>query len=283
MLPHLGLNATFAHRAADAGHLAFVSQSGALVTGMLDWAAARGIGFSQVISVGDMADVDFGDLLDYLAGDIKSRAILLYAEAITNAPKFMSAARRAASVKPVIVIKSGRHAATAKAAASHTGRLAGSDEVYDAAFRRAGLLRVLDLYELFDAAETLAFVPRLWGERLTILTNGGGAGLLAADSLADSGGQLAELTPSTREALTAVLPSAWSGGNPVDIVGDADPARYGRALAAWGPGNGSRSGHLLPHRTNAASHCRGAVALEHQKPRHETGSSFDQLAWRRCC
>ncbi len=230
MLPHLGLNATFAHRGASAGRLALVSQSGALVTGMLDWAAARGIGFSHVISVGDMADVDFGDLLDYLAGDIKSRAILLYVEAITNAPKFMSAARRAASVKPVIVIKSGRHAAAAKAAASHTGRLAGADDVYDAAFRRAGLLRVFDLDELFDAAETLAFVPRLSGERLTIVTNGGGAGVLAADRLADFGGQLAELTSSTRAALSAALPSTWSGANPVDIIGDADPARYARIL-----------------------------------------------------
>ncbi len=153
MLPAVGINASFAHRAAPKGDLAFLSQSGALVTAVVDWAASRNIGFSHVISLGDMADVDFGDLLDYLAGDTKSRAILIYMEALTNAPKFISAARRAARVKPVIVVKSGRHEAGARAAMSHTGALAGSDAAYDAAFRRTGLLRVKTLPELFAAAE----------------------------------------------------------------------------------------------------------------------------------
>lgn len=232
MLPRIGLNASFAHCAALPGDLAFLSQSGALVTAVVDWACTRRIGFSHVISLGDMADIDFGDLLDYLAGDTRSRAILLYMEAVTNAPKFMSAARRAARVKPVIVIKSGRHATAARAAASHTGRLAGHDAAYDAAFRRAGVLRVTALEELFEAAEMLARVPRLTGERLMILTNGGGAGVLAADHLADEAGQLAELSQETRAVLDRLLPPAWSKANPVDIIGDAGPQRYADALAA---------------------------------------------------
>ena len=232
MLPQIGLNASFAHRAPLSGDLAFLSQSGALVTAVIDWACGREIGFSHVVSLGDMADVDFGDLLDYLAGDTKSRAILLYMEAVTNAPKFLSAARRAARVKPVIVIKSGRHASAARAAASHTGRLAGNDAAYDAAFRRAGLLRVTALNELFEAAEMLARVPRLTGERLMILTNGGGAGVLAADHLADVGGVLAELGTETRATLDRLLPPAWSKANPVDVIGDASPERYAVALEA---------------------------------------------------
>jgi acetyltransferase len=232
MLPQIGLNASFAHRAALPGDLAFLSQSGALVTAVVDWASARGIGFSHVVSLGDMADVDFGDLIDYLAGDTRSRAILIYMEAVTHAPKFLSAARRAARVKPVIVIKSGRHASAARAAASHTGRLAGHDGAYEAAFRRAGVLRVMNLAELFEAAEIIARVPRLAGERLMILTNGGGAGVLAADHLADQNGTLAELQPATRAALGALLPPAWSKANPVDVIGDASPERYAAALKA---------------------------------------------------
>ncbi len=232
MLPNLKLNASFAHRSALPGDLAFLSQSGALVTAVIDWACDRGIGFSHVISLGDMADVDFGDMLDYLASDTKSRAILVYMEALTHAPKFMSAARRAARAKPVIVIKSGRNAAAAKAAQSHTGRLAGQDAAYGAAFRRAGVLRVNDLAALFEAAEVLARVPRLAGERLAILTNGGGAGVLAADHLADHGGLLAELEPATLARLDGVLPAGWSHGNPVDVVGDAGPERYAAALEA---------------------------------------------------
>ena len=232
LLPTLGVNASFAHCPALPGDLAFLSQSGALVTAVIDWACGRNIGFSHVVSLGDMADVDFGDMLDYLAGDTRSRAILLYMEAVTNAPKFLSAARRAARVKPVIAIKSGRHAAAARAAASHTGRMAGNDAAYDAAFRRAGVLRVTALSELFEAAEMLARVPRLVGERLMILTNGGGAGVLAADHLADAHGTLAELSMETRAALDRVLPPAWSKANPIDVIGDASPDRYASALEA---------------------------------------------------
>jgi acetyltransferase len=230
MLPPRKLNATFAHRGALEGDLAFLSQSGALVTAVVDWAGARGIGFSHVVSLGDMADVDFGDLLDYLAADIHSRAILLYMEAVTHAPKFLSAARRAARSKPVIVIKSGRNPVAARAAMSHTGRLAGSDKAYEAAFQRAGILRVGTLSELFEAAEILSRVPRFTGERLMILTNGGGAGVLAADQLASQGGVMAELGEETRARLDAFLPPAWSKANPVDVIGDASPERFARAL-----------------------------------------------------
>lgn len=230
MVPGHGLNASFSHIAPHPGELAFLSQSGALITGIVDWAKARGIGFSHIVSLGDMADVDFGDMLDYLAGDTRSRAILVYMESLTNAPKFMSAARRAARAKPVVIVKSGRHAAGARAAASHTGALAGSDAAYDAAFRRAGLLRVFELKELFNAAEILAHVPQAASDRLTIVTNGGGAGVLAADRLADFGGSLPVLSPDTIAKLNAVLPATWSKGNPVDIIGDADEERYARAL-----------------------------------------------------
>src|SRR5262245_7302265 len=197
---------------------------------MVDWAAQRGVGFSAIASIGDQLDVDFGDLLDYFALDRATRAILLYVEAIKNARKFMSAARAAARVKPVIVVKAGRQAAGAKAAATHTGALAGADAVYSAAFRRAGVLRVLDLGELFDAAETLGRVRHLNGNRLAILTNGGGIGVLAADRLADLNGVVAEITAATRDALDRVLPPTWSKANPVDIIGDADASRYEAAL-----------------------------------------------------
>lgn len=232
MLPQIGLDASFSHIAPLKGDLAFLSQSGALVTSIVDWAASRGIGFSHVVSLGDMLDVDFGDLLDYLAADNSSRAILLYIENITNAPKFMSAARRAARAKPVIVIKSGRHSAGAKAALSHTGALAGSDKAYEAAFRRAGVLRVREIEQLFDAAETLSRVGRISGDRLTIVTNGGGAGVLAVDRLSDWGGTLASLDAKTIAALNAALPPTWSRANPVDIIGDASPERYRKAIEA---------------------------------------------------
>jgi len=230
MVPGIGLDASFSHRAPLAGDLAFLSQSGALITGVIDWAADRQIGFSHVVSLGDMADVDFGDLLDFMAGDPKSRAILLYMESVTHAPKFLSAARRAARSKPVIVVKAGRHEAGSKAALSHTGALTGADSAYDAAFRRAGLLRVLKLQDLFGAAEILARMPVPVGERLAILTNGGGAGVLAVDRLIDLNGTLAQLSDAGKAALDAVLPPTWSRGNPVDIVGDAGPERYSAAL-----------------------------------------------------
>jgi acetyltransferase len=229
MLPRLGLNASFSF-AAPAGDIAFLSQSGALITGIVDWARGRNIGFSHVVSLGDMADADFGDFLDYLAAEPSSRAILLYMEAVTNAPKFVSAARRAARSKPVIVVKAGRSATGAKAAQSHTGAMAGSDFAYEAAFRRAGVLRVKELDDLFSAAEMLSRHPSLSGDRLAILTNGGGAGVLATDCLQDLDGSLAQLTEITLQGLEGVLPPTWSHGNPVDIIGDADAKRYRQAL-----------------------------------------------------
>ncbi len=232
LAPQAHLNASFAARMPAAGELALISQSGAIAAGLVDWAAQRHVGFSAIASIGDQLDIDFGDLLDYFALDRGTRAILLYIESIKNARKFMSAARAAARVKPVVVVKAGRQAAGAKAAATHTGALAGADAVYAAAFHRAGLLRVLDLGELFDAAETLGRVRHLKGNRLAILTNGGGLGVLAADRLADLNGTLAELSPATRSALDRVLPPTWSKSNPVDIIGDADEARYTAALEA---------------------------------------------------
>ncbi|QEX22068.1 GCN5 family N-acetyltransferase [Hypericibacter adhaerens] len=230
MLPGLSLNASFAHLDPLRGPIAFLSQSGAIITSVLDWAKPRGIGFSCMVSMGEMADVDFGDMLDHLASDPETRAILLYVEAVTHARKFMSAARIAARSKPVIVIKAGRFAETAKAVASHTGSMAGADAVYDAAFRRAGMLRVFSLDELFAAAETLGSGRRIAGDRLAILTNGGGIGILATDELAAQNGKLAELSPGTQAMLEAVLPPSWSHGNPVDIIGDAPPERYAQAI-----------------------------------------------------
>ncbi|NEX61157.1 bifunctional acetate--CoA ligase family protein/GNAT family N-acetyltransferase [Noviherbaspirillum galbum] len=228
--PSIGLNASFAHVSALPGRIAFVSQSGAMVTGVLDWARARGIGFSRFISLGDGADVDFGDIIDYLATDPETHAILLYVEGVTAARKFMSASRAAARGKPTLVIKAGRVAEGAKAATSHTGALAGSDEVYDAAIRRAGMLRVNSTEELFDAVETLARLRPLHGERLAIMTNGGGPGVMATDTLIASGGKLATLSADTMAALDAALPANWSRGNPVDIIGDAPPERYAETL-----------------------------------------------------
>jgi acetyltransferase len=231
-VPGLGLNASFAPGNPLPGEIAFVAQSGAILTSVLDWARGRGIGFSHVVSLGDMADIDFGDMLDYLAEAAHVRAILLYVEAVTNPRKFMSAARRAARLKPVIVVKAGRRAEGAKAAASHTGAMAGADDVVDAAFRRAGLLRVYELEELFTAVETLAAGITVSGDRLAIITNGGGIGVMATDYLIDQGGRLADLSAETLAKLDAVLPRAWSKGNPVDIIGDAPGARYGAALSA---------------------------------------------------
>ena len=226
------LNASFAPRMPPAGDLALISQSGAITAGLVEWSAAHGIGFSAAVSLGDKIDVDFGDLLDFFALDRATRAILLYVELINNARKFMSAARAAARIKPVVVIKSGRHAQGAKAAQTHTGALAGADAVYDAAFRRAGLLRVLDLDELLAAAETLGRVPPFPGKRLAVLTNGGGIGVLAVDRLADLGGTLAGISPQAMRKLDAALPPIWSHANPVDIAGDADDARYIAAFEA---------------------------------------------------
>jgi acetyltransferase len=230
LVPGIGLNASFAHTDALPGKIAFVSQSGALVTGVLDWAKSRGIGFSRFISLGDSADVDFGDVLDYLASDGETSAILLYIEDVRHARKFMSAARAAARSKPVVVLKAGRVPEGAKAAASHTGALAGSDDVYDAAIRRAGMLRVLTTEDLFAAVETLAHARVLHGERLAIMTNGGGPGVMATDALVCAGGKLATLSNATLERLDVVLPATWSHANPVDIIGDAPAERYRQTL-----------------------------------------------------
>ena len=230
LAPRAKFNASFAALSPSPGDLALISQSGAIAAGLVQWAAARGVGFSAIVSIGDSIDVDFGDLLDHFAMDRDTRAIVLYIESIRDARKFMSAARAAARTKPVLVIKSGRHAQGAKAALTHTGALAGSDAVYDAAFRRAGMLRVIDLDELFAAAETLARRTTLAGKRLAILTNGGGVGVLAVDRLVDLGGDLAAISPQTISKLDAALPPIWSRANPIDIAGDADEARYGAAL-----------------------------------------------------
>ena len=232
LVPHLGLNASFAHIGAQPGELAFVSQSGALVTAMLDWAASRGIGFSHFVSLGERADVDFGDMLDFLGSDPKTRAILLYIESIDESRKFMSAARAAARNKPVIVVKAGRSSAGQAAAASHTGALAGSDAVFDAAIARSGMLRVLTLPDLFLAAETLARFRDGPSGSLTVLTNGGGAGVMAADEASALGVPLTKLDATMRARLDAVLPANWSHANPVDIIGDAPAARYVAALEA---------------------------------------------------
>jgi acetyltransferase len=250
LAPVIGLNASFAHTAALPGRIAFVSQSGALVTAMLDWAKSRGIGFSRFISIGDSADVDFGDILDYLAGDADTDAILLYIEDIRHARKFMSAARAAARGKPVIVLKSGCVAEGARAAQSHTGALAGADDVYDAAIRRAGMLRVRTTTDLFSAVETLARVRTLAGERLAIVTNGGGPGVMATDALIAGGGTLARLSQATLAALDALLPATWSHANPVDLIGDAPAERY-RAAVEIVLASGDADAVLLIHAPTA--------------------------------
>jgi acetyltransferase len=232
LVPPVRLNASFAARMPQGGDLALISQSGAIAAGLVEWAAKRSVGFSAVVSLGDMIDVDFADVLDHFAVDPKTRAILLYIESIKDVRKFMSAARAAARIKPIVVVKSGRHAQGAIAAQTHTGALAGADAVYDAAFRRAGLLRVFDLNELFASAETLGRLKPFAGKRLAILTNGGGVGVLAVDRLMDLGGTLASISLETRNALDASMPPIWSKANPVDIAGDADANRYVAALEA---------------------------------------------------
>jgi len=239
--PHRGLNASFAHTDALPGEIAFVSQSGALVTAVLDWAKSRRIGFSHMVSLGERADVDFGDLLDHLASDARTRSILLYIESIEAPRKFMSAARAAARNKPVVVVKAGRAGRGAKAALSHTGALAGSDIVFDAAIRRAGMLRVDTLQDLFMAAQTLARFGRNRDTALVLMTNGGGAGVMAADAAELAGMPLRELDDTLRTRLDTVLPPTWSRANPIDIIGDAPVQRYTDTLQAVlaDPGGGA--------------------------------------------
>jgi acetyltransferase len=231
MSPLTGVNATFARGMANPGSIGFISQSGALCTGVLDWSLQTRVGFSAFISIGSMIDVDYGDLIQYLGRDPRTRAILLYMESIGDARSFLSSAREVALTKPIIVIKAGRTAAGGKAAASHTGALTGSDDVLDAAFRRVGVLRVNRISDLFYMAEVLAKQPRPKGPRLTILTNAGGPAVLATDALIGSGGELPDLAPATIDALNPFLPESWSHANPIDILGDAGPDRYAKALA----------------------------------------------------
>jgi acetyltransferase len=280
LAPRVKLNASFAASMAQPGDLCVISQSGAIATGLVEWAALRSIGFSAIVSIGDSLDVDFADLLDHFAVDRGTRAILLYIESVKDARKFMSAARAAARAKPVLVVKSGRHAAGAKAAMTHTGALAGSDAVYDAAFRRAGFIRALDLDELFAAAETLGHVRSnvssdasaggslLAGDRLAILTNGGGIGVLAVDRLADLGGTLAEISPAAMTKLDAALPPIWSRANPVDIAGDGDAQRYGLALEHLFADDGNDAVLVMNVPTALASAADAAHAVVAATKRH---------------
>ncbi|MDB5397593.1 MAG: family N-acetyltransferase [Rhodospirillales bacterium] len=230
MAPHRGINASFAQVAPLSGRIACVTQSGALATALLERASGRGIGFSKIVSLGDAIDVDFGDMLDYLALDPETDSILLYIEGLSHARKFMAAARAAARVKPILAIKAGRSSSSAQTVKSHTGALAGSDRVYDAAFRRAGIVRVGTLENLFDALEVLASGQSAGGRRLAIITNGGGVGVLAVDALLAKAGIAAKLSVETIATLDTVLPPTWSKANPIDVVGDADGTRYAAAL-----------------------------------------------------
>ncbi|MGB8771028.1 MAG: bifunctional acetate--CoA ligase family protein/GNAT family N-acetyltransferase [Candidatus Korobacteraceae bacterium] len=230
MNPIRGFNATFAHSVARPGNVAFISQSGALCTAVLDWSLRENVGFSAFVSVGSMLDVNWGDLVDYFGNDPRTHSIVIYMESIGDARSFLSAAREVSLTKPVIVIKAGRTAAAAKAAASHTGSLTGSDEVLDAAFRRSGVLRVNSIADIFFMSDVLAKQPRPRGKRLCIVTNAGGPGVLATDALAAGGGELAELSPETLKAFDEILPPQWSHNNPVDILGDAEPERYAKSL-----------------------------------------------------
>lgn len=230
MNPTNGLNATFASAMARPGNVGFLSQSGALCTAILDWSFRENVGFSAFVSIGSMLDVGWGDLIYYLGDDPNTKSIVIYMESIGDARSFLSAAREVALTKPIIVIKVGQTEAAAKAAASHTGALTGSDEVLNAAFRRSGVLRVHSIDDLFNMAEVLAKQPRPKGKRLTILTNAGGPGVLATDALITGDGKLTELLPETEEKLKLILPAAASTHNPIDILGDAEPERYAKAL-----------------------------------------------------
>ncbi|HZD32174.1 MAG TPA: acetate--CoA ligase family protein, partial [Candidatus Angelobacter sp.] len=230
MNPIRGLNATFAHTIARPGNVAFISQSGALLTAILDWSLRENVGFSSFVSTGSMLDVNWGDLIDYFGSDPRTHSIVIYMESIGDASSFLSAAREVSLNKPIIVIKAGRTAQAAKAAASHTGSMTGSDEVLEAAFRRSGVLRVNSIADIFFMSDVLAKQPRPRGNRLAILTNAGGPGVLATDALVAGGGELAELSPQTMAAFDEILPAQWSHNNPIDILGDAEPERYAKSL-----------------------------------------------------
>ena len=230
ILPHLNLNATFAGAMPIKGNIALFSQSGAVCGAILDWASAANVGFSSFVSVGSMLDVDFGDLIDYFGMDVHTRSIVLYVESVTQARKFMSAAKSFARAKPIIVIKSGRFKEGAKAASSHTGAMAGEDAIYDAAFKRAGIVRVKEISDLFNCSSVLAKQPRPTGPNLVIVTNAGGPGVLATDAIIEKGGKLANLPNETIEKLNSFLPPHWSKSNPVDLIGDANEEQYQKAI-----------------------------------------------------
>ncbi|MCO6413490.1 MAG: bifunctional acetate--CoA ligase family protein/GNAT family N-acetyltransferase, partial [Thiogranum sp.] len=265
--PARRLNATFSKNTAQAGNLALVSQSGAVCTAVLDWAAASDIGFSAIVSLGDAADTDFGDILDYLAQDRETRSILLYVEGIRDARRFMSGLRVAARMKPVIVLKAGRHLEGSRAATTHTGAMIGADDVFDAALQRAGVVRAMTIKQLFAAAQLLSTRHRVRGTRLAIITNGGGPGVMATDRAIDLGIELAALSPATVARLNKVLPAEWSHANPVDLLGDASPQRYQAAVAACLE-DSDVDGILVmltPQAMTDATACAEAVAAEADK------------------
>lgn len=228
--PSLNINASFANKMALQGNIAFISQSGALCTAILDWANEQNVGFSHFVSIGSMMDVGFHDLIDYFGNDPNTSSILIYMESLSNARKFLSAARAFARTKPIIVLKVGKSSEGAKAAMSHTGSLTGNDMVYDAAFKRAGVIRAGTVSELFDCAQTLAMQPRPKGDKLAVITNAGGPGVIATDALIEEGGELATFSDQTMQRLDDALPAHWSRGNPIDVLGDAGPERYSKAL-----------------------------------------------------
>ncbi len=231
MIPHSGLNATFASTIANPGNVGFISQSGAFCTAVLDWSFSENVGFSALISIGSMLDVDWGDLIYYLGDDPRTKSIVIYMESIGNARSFLSAAREVGLTKPIIVIKAGKAEATAQAAASHTDSLTGSDEVLNAAFRRCGVLRVNRISELFDMAEVMAKQPRIPKvSKLTIITNAGRLGVIATDAMIADGGELAPLAEETVTQMNEFLSTHWSHSNPIDILGDATPERYHKTL-----------------------------------------------------
>jgi len=271
MSPVSGINATFAAGMARKGNVAFISQSGALCTSVLDWSFKEDVGFSHFVSVGSMLDVDWGDLIYYLGDDPHTESIVIYMESIGDARSFISAAREVAVSKPIIVIKPGRTEGAARAAASHTGSLTGSDEVLEAAFRRAGVLRVERISEIFSMAEVLGRQPRPKGPRLTILTNAGGPGVLATDTLLTTGGELAEVSQETMDKLSEFLPASWSHNNPIDIIGDASPDRYAKSLevAAQDPNSDGLLVILTPQAMTdptATAEALKAYAKSYDKP-----------------
>jgi acetyltransferase len=283
MSPVSGINATFAAGMARKGNVAFISQSGALCTAVLDWSFKENVGFSHFVSVGSMLDVDWGDLIYYLGDDPHTESIVIYMESIGDARSFISAAREVALTKPIIVIKPGRTEGAARAAASHTGSLTGSDEVLESAFRRAGVLRVEKISEIFSMAEVLGRQPRPKGPRLTILTNAGGPGVLATDTLLTNGGELAEVSQETMDKLSVFLPSAWSHNNPIDIIGDASPERYAKSLevAAQDPNSDGLLVILTPQAMTdptATAEALKAYAKSYDKPILASWSGGQEVA-----